>query len=74
MIKIKVSELLGKHKMTQKDLAEKADIRPNTVSLLYHEKIQRLDVDMIDKLCKVFQLDDIRDLIEYLPENTDKNN
>jgi putative transcriptional regulator len=67
MIKIKVSELLGKNKMTQKELSQKTGIRPNTVSLLYHETIQRIDIEILDKLCEVFQLESIEELIEYLP-------
>ena len=40
MIKIKVSDLLGKHKMNRKQLAEAAHIRPNTVGALYDESIR----------------------------------
>lgn len=32
MIKIKISDLLGKHKMTQKALSEITGIRPATIS------------------------------------------
>ena len=72
MIKIKVSDLLGKHKMTRKQLAEKADIRPNTVSNLYDETIQRFDKTMLNNLCKVFDCE-ISDILEYVPDddNTD---
>ena len=42
MIKIKLSDLLGKHKMTQKALAEVTHIRPATVSKMYYEEIKRI--------------------------------
>lgn len=74
MIKIKVSDLLGKHKMTRKQLAEQADIRPNTVSNLYDETIQRFDITMLNNLCKVFNCE-ISDILEYIAdeENTNTN-
>ena len=67
MIKIKVSDLLGKHKMTRKQLAELASIRPNTVSSLYDESIQRLDKDMLNNICKTFDCT-ISDVLEYIPD------
>ncbi|QHJ69221.1 helix-turn-helix domain-containing protein [Planococcus halotolerans] len=51
---IKVAELLGKNKMSQKELAEKTGIRPATISALFHEKIKRIDIDHIVALCNVF--------------------
>lgn len=70
MIKIKVSDLLGKHKMNKKQLAEAAHIRPNTVGALYDESIQRLDKDMLNNLCKVFNCT-ISDILEYVPDKED---
>lgn len=72
MIKIKVSDLLGKHKMNKKQLAEAANIRPNTVGALYDESIQRLDKDMLNNLCKVFNCT-ISDILEYVPDKEDKS-
>ena len=72
MIKIKVSDLLGKHKMNRKQLAETAHIRPNTVGALYDESIQRLDKDMLNNLCKVFNCT-ISDILEYVPDKEDKS-
>lgn len=71
MIKIKVSDLLGKHKMNRKQLAEAAHIRPNTVGALYDESIQRLDKDMLNNLCKVFNCT-ISDILEYVPDKEDE--
>lgn len=71
MIKIKVSDLLGQHKMTRKDLAIKANIRPNTVSALYDETIQRLDKDMLNEICKVFNCS-ISDVLEYIPDENEE--
>lgn len=67
MIRIKISELLGKHKMTRKELAELTGIRAGTVGMLYDETIKRIDVEWLDKICKVFNCP-ITDVIEFIPD------
>lgn len=71
MIKIKVSELMGKHKMTNKQLSELTSIRPNTVSTYYHETVKHIDVEHLNVLCKTFNCK-IEDIIEYIPDLKDK--
>lgn len=68
MIKIKLSDLLGKNKMTQKTLAELAGIRPATVSKMYYEEVKRIDVKHLNNICKIFNCE-ISELIEYIPDN-----
>lgn len=70
-IKIKVSELLGKNKMTQKELSFKTKIRPGTVSAMYHETIKRLEIEQLNKLCKVFNCQP-GDLLEYVPDEKEQ--
>ncbi len=72
MIKIKLSNLLGKHKMTQKALADLTHIRPATISKMYYEEVKRIDVKHIDNICKVFNCE-ISDLLEYVPEEENNN-
>lgn len=67
VVKIKLSNLLGKHKMTQKALSEKTGIRPATISKMYYEEIKRIEVWQIDALCKAFDCG-IEDLLEYIPD------
>jgi putative transcriptional regulator len=42
MIKIKLSDLLGKHKMTQKSLADATHIRPATISKCIMKRLKEL--------------------------------
>ena len=63
-IKIKVSDLLGKHKMSMKELADKTGIRPNTISNLYYEQAKRIEVSQIDALCEALDCD-VSDIFEY---------
>ena len=61
-IKIKVSNLLGEHKMSMKQLSEITGIRPNTISNLYYEDIKR-----IEALCKAFHCR-VEDIFEYVDD------
>lgn len=67
MIRIKISDLLGKNKMTQSSLAKQAKIRPATVSKMYYEEIKRIDVKHLNNICKVFDCE-ISELLEYIPD------
>lgn len=67
MIKFKLSNLLGEHKMTQKALADITHIRPATVSKMNYEEIKRIDIKQLDSLCKAFDCE-ISELLEYIPD------
>ena len=67
MIKIKLSDLLGKHKMTQKSLADMTGIRPATVSKTYYEEVKRIDIRHLNNICKTFDCE-ISELLEYIPD------
>lgn len=72
MIKIKLSELLGKNKMTRKQLAELVGVRPNSIGDLYNENVKKLDLHTLDKICDVFQCQ-ISDILEHQPNNEEKD-
>ncbi len=72
MIRIKLSDLLGKHKMTQSALAKATKIRPATISKMYYEESKRLDVSQLNRICSVFECE-ISDLLEYIPDNKHKS-
>lgn len=59
--------MLGKHKMSRRKLADLTGIRPNTIGAFYNETIQRIDVDSLDKICKVFDCK-LEEIIEYIPD------
>ena len=67
MIKIKLSDLLGKNKMTQKALADQTKIRPATISKMYYEETKRIDINQLNSICKAFNCE-ISDLLEYIPD------
>lgn len=67
MVKIHLSRLLGEKRWTQADLARKTGIRPNTISEIYNELIERINIEHIDKICDVLECD-ICDLMEHVSE------
>ncbi|PHV70687.1 transcriptional regulator [Sporanaerobium hydrogeniformans] len=71
MINIKLAELLGKHKMTRKRLAELTDTRPNTIGDLYNEKCKKIDIEVLNKICTVLECN-IEDILEYKKDGDNK--
>ena len=67
MIRIKLSDLLGKHKMSQKALSNLTNIRPATISRMYYEESKRLDIEQLNSICNVFKCE-ISDLLEFIPD------
>lgn len=67
MIKCHLARLMGEHKMRIADVAEATGLNRNTVTLLYKETAQRVELEAIEKLCKLFNCN-VADLFEYLPD------
>lgn len=71
MIKILLSSRLGDRRWTQADLARKTGIRPTTISELYHEMVDRVNLEHLDLICEALECD-LSDLIAYVPNETPK--
>lgn len=68
MIVCHLSRLMGEKKFKIVDVERLTGLHRNTVTLLYKETANRVDIDTIDKLCKLFNCN-VSDLFEYLPDN-----
>jgi putative transcriptional regulator len=66
LIKIHLSRLLGERRWTQADLARRTGIRPTTISEIYNEIIERINLDHLDLICEALDCQ-ISDLLEYRP-------
>lgn len=64
MIRIKLGELLGKHKMSRKELATLIKARPNTIGDLYNEKARKIDLEMLNRICIALKCD-VSDVLEF---------
>ena len=71
MIRIKLSEVLGRKKMTRKKLSELIGVRPNTIGDLYNEKVRKIDLDLLDRMCTVLACS-VSDLLEHVTETEDE--
>lgn len=66
MIKIHLSRILGEKRWTQADLSRRTGIRPTTISEIYNEIIERINIDHLDLICEALDCE-VSDLIEYKP-------
>ncbi len=72
MIRCHLSRLMGEHKMKIADVARETGLNRNTVTLLYKETANRLELDAIDKLCRLFQCE-VGELLECVPDEGEEN-
>ena len=68
MIKIHLSRLLGAHRMTQAELSQKTGIRAATINEMYHELIERVNLDYLSRICEVLGCK-VEDILEYVPDS-----
>ena len=71
MIKIHLSDLLGKYRITQAELARKTGIRPATICDIYNEMCDRINIEHLDRICEVLGCD-VADILEYQPNKIKK--
>ncbi|MGO1503119.1 MAG: helix-turn-helix domain-containing protein [Marinobacter sp.] len=64
MIRCHLARLMGERKMKIVDVAKETGLNRNTVTLLYKETAQRIDLDALDKLCKLFECE-VGELLEF---------
>lgn len=67
MIRILLSTKLGEIRWTQADLARATGIRPNTISELYHELVERVSLEHLDLICEALDCE-LDELIVRVPD------
>lgn len=67
MIKFKTAVILKDREMTQKELAEKTGVRPDTISKMCTGKARQVPVNVLDAICKVLKCQP-GDLMVYIPD------
>lgn len=71
MVRCHLSRLMGEHKMKITEVARATGINRGTITRLYHEQAVRVELDVIDALCELFNCQ-VGDLFEYVPEDSQK--
>lgn len=72
MIKCHISRLMGERKLKISDVARDTGLHRNTITLLYQETANRIDIDVLDILCKYFSVA-VSDLFEFIDEKGPSN-
>ncbi|EKO3501769.1 XRE family transcriptional regulator [Vibrio parahaemolyticus] len=68
MIKCHLARLMGERKLRIADVIRETGLSRNTVTLLYKETAQKVDLETIDKLCVLFNCQ-VGELLEQSPDN-----
>lgn len=63
MVRCHLARLMGERKMKIVDVARETGLNRNTVTLLYKETAQRIELDALEKLCILFECE-VGDLLE----------
>lgn len=71
MIRILLSTKLGELRWTQADLARATGIRPNTINELYHELVERVNLEHLDLICEALDCK-LDELIVRVPDEIPK--
>ncbi len=69
VIKCHLSRLMGERKLKISDVARDTGLHRNTITLLYQETANRVDLEAIDKLCEYLQIG-VGELFEFTPNST----
>lgn len=67
MIRILLSTKLGELRWTQADLARATGIRPNTINELYHELVDRVNLEHLNLICEALNCR-LDELITWIPD------
>ena len=68
MIKCHLSKMMGERKLKISDLSVATGINRGTITRLYKETFTRVEIDVVEQLCKFFECG-VGDLFEYVEDN-----
>ncbi|WP_027156735.1 helix-turn-helix domain-containing protein [Methylobacter luteus] len=71
MIRCHLARLMGEHKLRIADVARETGLSRNTITLLYKETAQKVDLDAIEQLCLLFDCN-VGDLFELTQNKKNK--
>ncbi|AMB75507.1 helix-turn-helix domain-containing protein [Pantoea ananatis] len=67
MIRCHLARLMGERKMKISDVLRETGLSRNTVSLMYRETAQKIDIEALEKLCQLFACE-VADILEFTDE------
>ena len=63
MIRCHLARMMGEHKMRIADVVRETGLSRNTITLMYKETAQKVDLDALERLCALFECQ-VGDLLE----------
>ncbi len=72
MIRCHLARIMGEHKMKISDVVRETGLSRNTLTLMYKETAQKIDINALDKLCQLFECEPCQ-LLEYVNDNSVKH-
>ncbi|CDM88697.1 helix-turn-helix domain-containing protein [Xenorhabdus bovienii] len=64
MIRCHLARLMGERKMKISDVLRETGLSRNTVTLMYKESAQKIYIEALDKLCRLFECE-VADMLEF---------
>lgn len=68
MIKCHLSTIMGERRLKIADVARDTNINRGTITRMYHEEANRVDLDIIEQLCLYFRIN-VGDLYEVIDDS-----
>jgi len=65
MIKCHLSRVMGERRLKIADVARDTGINRGTITRLYHEEAERIEIEVLDELCKYLNCG-VPDLLERI--------
>ena len=67
MIRVHLSRLLGDRRISQIRLSEMTKVHVNTVNAMYNERLKRIDLGVLSRICQALQCQP-GDLLEFVSD------
>ena len=68
MIRLKLSALMGERKLRISDVMRDTGISRNAITRIYREEVDRLDLEILEKLCRYLEID-IAEMLEIVDDD-----
>ncbi|MBW2185824.1 MAG: helix-turn-helix transcriptional regulator [Deltaproteobacteria bacterium] len=72
MIKCHLSKLMGAKRLKISEFSEETGINRGTITRLYHEQAERVELDVLNKVCRYLDCE-LGELFEYIPDEINEN-
>jgi len=72
MIRLRLSALMGERKLRISDVMRDTGISRNALTRIYREEVDRLDLEILEKLCRYLDVE-ISDMLQLDDEDSTQN-